>query len=451
MNPPTDFQKQLDTYKQHAIDDAATAVKQTETEKVNQLQVFKDVTSTLQAMVTAVEDTGKGSQEAYQGFGGLLTQIKSSLDQLSSQEAPEVAQPIVEAIQRLESAVAVSKQPPKINVAAPSVNVASPKVDLRGVESILKTDLPQALQTAIDTIPQPETPEPIDWTPVLEALSSIETGVRMKPIMPLTIKVTNPDGTNVGGGSSGAVTNDGTFATPAKQDTGNASLASIDSKLTNPLPISGAVTTGGLTDTQLRATAVPVSNTNLDVALSTRLKPADTLTKVATVDTITNSVAITVTDGADAGEGATTDAAVAAGAAGSVSAKFRRLTTDIGAVKTSVASLDTKTTAANTGAVVVSSSALPTGAATSAIQTTQQTSLTSIDGKLSGTLSTSGTTTELTGLMPKVFDYIAANLSGSTADVYTYKAGGSGGTTAATLTVTWTDSTKTVLSTVVRT
>lgn len=97
----------------------------------------------------------------------------------------------------------------------------------------------------------------------------------------------------------------------------------------------------GLTDTQLRASAVPISlavntpdvtdrsarllghvnvdnasiavtgtfwqgtqpvslasipnSSNLDVALSTRLKPADTLTKVATVDTITNPVAVTGT------------------------------------------------------------------------------------------------------------------------------------------------------------
>lgn len=43
-------------------------------------------------------------------------------------------------------------------------------------------------------------------------------------------------------------------ATEAKQDTGNASLASIDSKLTAPLAV-----TGPLTDTQLRASAVPVS------------------------------------------------------------------------------------------------------------------------------------------------------------------------------------------------
>lgn len=59
---------------------------------------------------------------------------------------------------------------------------------------------------------------------------------------------------------TGTVTIDaGLLATAAKQDTGNTSLASIDGKLTNPLPVSGSVTTGGLTDTQLRATAVPIS------------------------------------------------------------------------------------------------------------------------------------------------------------------------------------------------
>lgn len=39
--------------------------------------------------------------------------------------------------------------------------------------------------------------------------------------------------------------------------------------------------------------------------------------------------AATIADGADVAEGATTDAAVAAGAAGTVSAKLRRLTTDL--------------------------------------------------------------------------------------------------------------------------
>lgn len=42
-------------------------------------------------------------------------------------------------------------------------------------------------------------------------------------------------------------------------------------------------------------TTQPISATNLDVALSTRLKPADTLTAVTTVGSITNSVAVTGT------------------------------------------------------------------------------------------------------------------------------------------------------------
>lgn len=41
-----------------------------------------------------------------------------------------------------------------------------------------------------------------------------------------SVPVVNPDGSNIGG--SGTVTNDGTFATPGKQDTGNTSLGSID-------------------------------------------------------------------------------------------------------------------------------------------------------------------------------------------------------------------------------
>ena len=47
----------------------------------------------------------------------------------------------------------------------------------------------------------------------------------------------------------------------------------------------------------------------------------------------------------------------------------------------SLSSIDSKITAVNTGAVVVSSSVLPTGAATSALQTTGNNSLSSIDGK----------------------------------------------------------------------
>lgn len=72
-----------------------------------------------------------------------------------------------------------------------------------------------------------------------------------------------------------------------------------------------------------------------------------------------------------------------------ISAMSAKLPATLG-VKAATASFSTamctedaaKFVACNTGAVVVSSSALPSGAATSAAQTTAQTSLTSIDGKI---------------------------------------------------------------------
>jgi hypothetical protein len=54
-------------------------------------------------------------------------------------------------------------------------------------------------------------------------------------------------------------------------------------------------------------------------------------------------------------------------------------------------------------------------------------------------------------LVSEVFDFISANYAGATTDVYTYKSGGSGGTTVATVTITYTDSTKGTISTVAKT
>lgn len=61
-----------------------------------------------------------------------------------------------------------------------------------------------------------------------------------------------------------------------------------------PVPVSGTFSvTGALTNTELRASPLSVVSSNIDVALSTRLKPSDTLTGVTTVGSITNPVAIT--------------------------------------------------------------------------------------------------------------------------------------------------------------
>lgn len=50
-------------------------------------------------------------------------------------------------------------------------------------------------------------------------------------------------------------------------------------------------------------------------------------------------------------------------------------------------------------------------------------------------------------LVPRKYDYIAYTSTNATTDTYVYKTGGSGGTTVATVTIVWTDSNKTQVST----
>lgn len=81
----------------------------------------------------------------------------------------------------------------------------------------------------------------------------------------------------------GTVANDGSFATPAKQDTGNTSLASIDAKLTNPLPVSlssdieiGAVELKNGTD-DTRAVVTPANALKVDGSAVTQPVSATSL------------------------------------------------------------------------------------------------------------------------------------------------------------------------------
>lgn len=135
------------------------------------------------------------------------------------------------------------------------------------------------------------------------------------------VKISSEEVTTLNGGSVGA------------QQVGRAGVAIItsdgvadDVTSSNPLP----VTTDGLTDTQLRASSVPV-----DTGLTQPTTPSDTQPVSAT------SLPLPT---------------------GSATAAKQ----DTG--NTSLASIDGKITAVNTGAVTVSSSALPTGAATAAKQ-----------------------------------------------------------------------------------
>lgn len=90
--------------------------------------------------------------------------------------------------------------------------------------------------------------------------------------------------------------------------------------------------------------------------------------------------AVTIADGADVAEGAVADAVVAAGATGTVSAKLRRLTTDLDAL---IIELQLKADVTETQPVSAASLPLPTGASTAANQSTANTSLSNIDSDTS--------------------------------------------------------------------
>ncbi len=172
-------------------------------------------------------------------------------------------------------------------------------------------------------------------------------------------------------------------ATAAKQDTGNTSLASIDSKLTNPLPVSGP-----LTDAELRATPVPVQDSAAEASL-------------ASIDSkLTNPLPVS---------GPLTDAELRASPVdvNIASGLSNPLPVQDSAAEASLSSIDakvaTETTLGNTLTAVTEFSAKTAGA-----------------------------------LVPEAFDYVALSYTGSNLTTATYKTGGAGGSTVATLTLAYT-------------
>jgi hypothetical protein len=172
---------------------------------------------------------------------------------------------------------------------------------LRGLVTLLRS-----LVTLLTSVWDGGTHLRVDGSSVVQPISAANLDValstRLKPADTLT-KVSTVD----------TITNPVAVTGTFYQATQPVSGPLTDTALrASPVPVSGPLTdaalrasalpvSGPVTDTQLRASAVPVSlaslpnSSNLDVALSTRLAPADTLTKVSTVDTITNPVAVTGT------------------------------------------------------------------------------------------------------------------------------------------------------------
>lgn len=224
----------------------------------------------------------------------------------------------------------------------PSGSATSAKQDLLLAELQLKADLTETQPVSLASVPShPVTNAgtfPVQATLSAETTKVIGT-VNVAGVVPVTgtfFQATQP--------ISGTVTANTGLAQPL-----------TDTQLrATALPISGTVVTGGLTDAQIRATALPVSGaitsnigtTNglaLDVTVNSLLKPASTL---AAITSITNAVTI----------------------------KADTLVNQLNALKTD--------SSATTQPISASTLPLPTGASTSALQTTCNASLGNIDTKL---------------------------------------------------------------------
>lgn len=177
-----------------------------------QLQVLSDLATMSQEIILLMDEQAKTGKETTDQIGGVLLDMREALSALKDKEAPEqpdYAKPVVEAVKKLETAltkaIKAQKLPdmsPNIQVDAPAVSVEAPVVDLKGVEKVLRSEVPKAFREALQLIPPP--PD-TDFDPVIkqlkklsEQLNSIETATRMKPQAPTTLKVTNPDGSVIG-------------------------------------------------------------------------------------------------------------------------------------------------------------------------------------------------------------------------------------------------------------
>lgn len=167
------------------------------------ISYLSDMADSFQAINILLKDSEATDSKKQKEMGALLTDMRESLTTLKDKETPEspdYAKPVVDALERLFKPLTASVKAidvkPNVKVDAPQVNVDSPSVnvDLKGVEKVLKTDLPKAFKESMKLIPKPDKFDP---KPLLDAykelgkkLDDIDIGVRMKPSG--NTKIVNP-------------------------------------------------------------------------------------------------------------------------------------------------------------------------------------------------------------------------------------------------------------------
>lgn len=198
------------------------------------LQKLQDIALMLQEIIMTDDEKRKGSNKTIEEFGALLTDARESLQTIANKEDkefPDFAKPITDLLDKLVEAVNSKEYSPKIDVKVPDINVPTPQVtvdvdapDMKGIEKLLKTEMPRAFEEAISKIPLTEIPEyPDRWDEVLEWLESIDNASRMKPVFPTQLKVVNPDGSPIGGSA--------TYITILREDSGDPQITYVGKAL----------------------------------------------------------------------------------------------------------------------------------------------------------------------------------------------------------------------------
>lgn len=151
-----------------------------------QFQVLSDIADITQELLNVADDSKKINELQFKQLGAVLTDAREQLVAINKKETPEspdFSTPVVKAINKLYEAF--NKLELKVDAPVVNVSPASVSVDLKGIEKILKTEIPKAFNESITLIPPTVIPETPDrWDEVLEWLSSIDTASRMKPQFP---------------------------------------------------------------------------------------------------------------------------------------------------------------------------------------------------------------------------------------------------------------------------
>lgn len=183
-----------------------------------QIKVLADIANMTQELISVADETSKSTTDVSKqlsSLGAVLDDSRQYLMELNKKEtpqSPDYAKPVVAALDKVIAEIKRQEVAPvfkpEIKVSTPKVDAPKVTVDVKGIEKLLKTEIPKAFNAAIALIPETVIPQQdnSELQLLIEELIAVTGEVRDKripiPQFPNKIAVTNPDGTVIGGSST---------------------------------------------------------------------------------------------------------------------------------------------------------------------------------------------------------------------------------------------------------